>query len=114
MKTLIAEPDPARKSEPFKETRDRRMSSTATPLPGADTEQNTGRPFTAEGAGYTTNARIVRYGYRSFDRQWIVADSRLLDFARTPLWAARIPGQMFVVQQNSHPISDGQAQFSPA
>ena len=107
LKALIAESDSVRKSELFKDTRDRTISSTATPLPGPDTEQNTNRPFTAEGVGYITNARIVRYGYRSFDRQWIVADNRLLDYARRPMWAARIPGQLFVFEQHAHPISDG-------
>ncbi len=107
LKALIAEPDLARKSELFKETRDRNISSTATPLSGADTEQNTGRPLTAERVAYATNARIVRYGFRSFDKQWIVADNRLLDFARPPLWAARIPGQIFVVELHSKPITNG-------
>ena len=107
LKALIAEPDSARKSELFKETRDRNISSTTAPLIGADTEQNTGRPLTAEGVSYATSARIVRYGYRFLARQWIVADSRLLDFPRPPLWAARIPGQIFVVEMHSKPITNG-------
>jgi hypothetical protein len=106
LKVLIAEPDLARKAELFKETRDRNISSTTTPL-GAGTEQNTGRPLTAAGLSYASNACILQYGYRSFDRQFIVADSRLLDQARPPLWAARIPGQIFVVEQHAEPISDG-------
>lgn len=106
LKAFISETNTTRKSELFKETRDRTISSTAAPL-GADTEQNTGRALTAEGVSYATHACIVRYGCRSFDRQWIVADSRLLDQARPPLWAARIPGQIFAVEQHAEPISDG-------
>ncbi|MFC6127922.1 type ISP restriction/modification enzyme [Mycolicibacterium llatzerense] len=53
-------------------------------------------------------ACVGRYGDRSFDRQWIVADSRFLDFPRPPLWAAvRITKQIFIVELHSHPISDG-------
>lgn len=106
LKAILTEPDSARKTKLFKETRDRTLSSTTTPL-GAHTEPNTARPLTAEGVAYATTARIVRYGYRSFDRQWIVADSRLIDYPRPPLWAARLPEQIFVVEMHSKPITNG-------
>lgn len=107
LKTLLAESNPSRKSELFKETRDRTLASTATPLVGADTEQNTDRPLSTEPVSYAANAHFVRFGYRFLDRQWLVADSRLLDYPRPPLWAARIPGQIFVVELHSKPISNG-------
>ncbi|ORW08545.1 MULTISPECIES: type ISP restriction/modification enzyme [Mycolicibacter] len=106
LRRLISESDPARKAVLFKATRDRSLSSTNAPL-SADTEQTTDRPFTAETLRYAAGAHIARYGSRSFDRQWIVADSRLLDQARPPLWAARVPGQVFTVEQHAEPISDG-------
>ena len=43
----------------------------------------------------------VRIGYRSFDRQWVLPDARLMDMPRRDLWAARIPGQVFTIEQYS-------------
>lgn len=103
---LITETDQLRKQVLFKETDASNLTKTATPL-GADTEQNTDRPFAAEKPPHAMNAVIVRTGYRFLDRQWIIADTRLIDRARPDLWAARIPGQIFVVEQHSKPISDG-------
>ena len=45
---------------------------------------------------------IVEVGYRSFDRQYIIADSRLLHRASPDLWAARSPEQVFLVEQHAH------------
>ncbi len=49
----------------------------------------------------------VRVGFRSFDRQWIIPDHRLMVVARPPLWAARSEKQIFVTEQSSHPIDKG-------
>jgi len=38
----------------------------------------------------------VRYGYRSFDRQWVLPDSRLADRPRPPLWRVLGPRQVFM------------------
>ncbi len=38
----------------------------------------------------------VRYGYRSFDRQWIVPDSRLINQANPELWRIRSERQVFL------------------
>jgi hypothetical protein len=40
---------------------------------------------------------VHRYGYRSFDRQWCIADSRLGDFIRPPLWRTMSDVQVFIV-----------------
>ena len=106
LKRLISESDTTHKVVLFKETRDRGLSSVAAPL-APDTEQRTDRPFSAETLRYTSTACILRYGSRAFDRQWIVADSRLLDQARPPLWASRALGQVFVIEQHAEPISGG-------
>jgi hypothetical protein len=104
---LIGETEPAHKAELFKETQGRTLASTVESL-GAGTEPNTNRPLSGEGARYAAKACVVRYGYRSFDRQWIIADSRLLDRARPPLWAAaRLPEQIFTVELHSKAISNG-------
>lgn len=41
-------------------------------------------------------ARPVRYGFRSFDRQWIPPDHRLLSMARPQLWATYSDKQIFL------------------
>jgi hypothetical protein len=72
------------KAEAFKETRDRRISSKCAPLFGeGEAEEPIDR--------LPRNApipRIERYAYRSFDRQWILADTRLGDYLRPNLWHA--------------------------
>ena len=41
-------------------------------------------------------------GYRSFDRQYIIADSRLLHMPSPALWAARSPEQIFLIEMHAH------------
>jgi len=50
-----------------------------------------------------------RYGYRSFDRQWIIADSRLADRPRPDLWAARGARQVFLTTLTSTKLGQGPA-----
>lgn len=38
----------------------------------------------------------VRYGFRSFDRQWTLADARLINDTRPRLWASLGPQQIFL------------------
>jgi hypothetical protein len=74
------------------------------PLPGAHTHRADSGPLRLD---RVTRPRPVRVGYRSFDRQWVVPDGRLMDMPRRDLWAARIPSQVFVIEQHSKPVSDG-------
>ncbi len=100
---VVTETDPARKAQLFKETRDASLANDKSPLRGPGVHRFS-VPFSSE-AGPPPEA--VRVGFRSFDRQWVIPDSRLMDMARPPLWEARIPGQVFVIEQHAHPISDG-------
>ena len=50
-----------------------------------------------------------RYGYRSFDRQWMVADNRLADRPRPELWDARGPHQVFLTSLTSTKLGQGPA-----
>ena len=50
---------------------------------------------------------IEQYGYRSFDRQWIIADHRLADRARPELWQARGPKQVFLTTLTSTKLGQG-------
>ena len=76
----------------FKETRDRKydrqypsLGDRNTRLPAiASLDQNAPAPETA------------RYGFRSFDRQWALKDSRLADFLRPALWFAHSERQVYL------------------
>jgi len=52
---------------------------------------------------------IVRYGYRSFDRQFILADSRLMSRPRPPLWQAHNEKQIYLTSLFHHPLGVGPA-----
>jgi len=41
-------------------------------------------------------SEVVRYAYRSFDRQWIIKDARLGDFMRPVLWQAHGDHQVYM------------------
>jgi hypothetical protein len=49
----------------------------------------------------------VRYGYRSFDRQWIFADGRLGDRMRPDLWGVRSNEQIFFTTLTSTKLGRG-------
>ncbi|MGC5036317.1 type ISP restriction/modification enzyme [Streptomyces sp. DT190] len=105
---VSAEDDPEAKSVLFKETRDRRLSTRPTGLPGFP------HPARAMEREKGTQPRLLRIALRSFDRQWLIADSRVLDFPRPDLWDSLQPGQVFLNQQSSHEISSGPALVATA
>lgn len=55
------------------------------------------------------SAEIVRYGFRSFDRQWIVADNRLINRPNPELWAARSERQVYLTALSRTSPSAGPA-----
>ncbi|CBT77241.1 putative site-specific DNA-methyltransferase (adenine specific) [Glutamicibacter arilaitensis Re117] len=98
---LILEDDKELKAAKFKETSSTGLHLTKKiPLIGSDTEQNTQDAF--DSVAWPTQPSIVHVGYRSFDRQHIIADSRLLHRASPDLWAARSKDQVFMVEQHAH------------
>ncbi len=108
---LMAEKDPAVQSGLFKEGRDATMDKAKPPLPGTDTHNSSAGPLRHD---TITQPAPIQVGYRSFDRQWALPDARLMDMPRRDLWAARIPGQVFVVEQHSQFIPGGPGiVFSP-
>ncbi|MCZ4538375.1 type ISP restriction/modification enzyme [Gordonia sp. AC31] len=107
LERLIAESDLTYKKELFKETSSSSLETVTKPLAGPDTEQATTKPLSEASLTHAQAAKLVRVGYRSFDRQWLIADRRLMHRPSPDLWSARRPGQLFVVEQHSKPISDG-------
>lgn len=51
----------------------------------------------------------VRYGYRSFDRQWIIPDHRLMSQGRPPMWSANSNRQVYLTALDAHSPNDGPA-----
>lgn len=93
------------RSVAFKETRDRTLTRDPAPLlkPGPRLE-----PIGALDDGASFEA-LERYGYRSFDRQWAIADNRLADFPRPDLWATRGDSQVFLTTLTSTKLGRGPA-----
>lgn len=97
--SLVTEDDIAEKRRKFKETRDTSLEQVKKPLHGDDVEKDTRTQF--HNVPWTSKPAIVRVGYRSLDRQYIIADSRLIHMPSPSLWAARIPGQFFITEQHA-------------
>ncbi|WP_083932628.1 type ISP restriction/modification enzyme [Nocardiopsis halophila] len=85
----------------FKEGRDRKVDRPEAPLPGFP-------PLTHTIADEdSAMAPPIRAAYRSFDRQWVIPDNRLIEMPRPPLWSTRSDQQVYVSTQDSHPIESG-------
>ncbi len=101
---LVREPDPQAKASLLKTTRDRTLTSDPAPFPGMD---RSSALLDAEHGPCPVPIQIAR---RAFDRQWLIPDSRVVDFPRRPLWrAAQQEGQVFLVEQHRQPITSGPA-----
>jgi type ISP restriction-modification system protein len=51
----------------------------------------------------------VRVGYRSFDRQWLIPDKRLINQPNPSLWASRSDRQIFLTGLEAHSPTSGPA-----
>lgn len=52
---------------------------------------------------------ITRYGYRSFDRQYILADTRVIDRPGPTLWQSMSDRQLFISSLLTKPLGEGPA-----
>ncbi|MCY4104079.1 MAG: N-6 DNA methylase [bacterium] len=97
---LVSEADEERRKALFKETRDRTIHRKFNAnLPGCPYDAST--PISGERNPCPTP---VRFAWRSLDRQWIIADRRVLDVPRPPLWEARSDRQIHLTCiQDDHP-----------
>ena len=53
--------------------------------------------------------RPVQYGYRSFDRQWIIPDGRLINQPNPTLWAIHSSQQIYMTALQAHSPTSGPA-----
>lgn len=51
----------------------------------------------------------IRYGFRSFDRQWIIPDNRLLNRPNPSLWKAHSPKQVYLTAPHDRTPTAGPA-----
>lgn len=56
-----------------------------------------------------SSERSVQYAYRSFDRQWLLADARLINDVRPVLWDAYSAWQVYLTALDAHSPSAGPA-----
>ena len=98
---LLESPD---RAVALKETRDRKidkavsaLSSTARLATIADLPSNAPTPS------------IRRYGYRSFDRHYLLVDNRLADYIRPVLWEIHSSNQLYFASLFTQPLSNGPA-----
>lgn len=98
----------------------RRFLSTSDPSDRADcfVTAKAGRNISTSVSGFprlvdlpedATHEPIVRYGYRSFDRQWAFADPRLAKTESPSLWMSRSPRQVFFVTKTTMRFGGGPA-----
>ncbi|MEU3650867.1 type ISP restriction/modification enzyme [Lentzea sp. NPDC034063] len=85
----------------FKETRDRTTVSRVRPQPGVPAG------MAAIGDEATPVPQMVRLAFRSFDRQMVIHDRRMIDFPRPELWQVSAPHQVYVTEQHADVLSEG-------
>ncbi|MCD6155295.1 MAG: N-6 DNA methylase [Candidatus Verstraetearchaeota archaeon] len=88
---LLKEDDPKEKARLFKETPGRKVTSFLNLPPE------------------TPPPSIIRYAFRSFDRQWLLADTRLISRPRPPLWWTLSERQIFLSSLLTKPLGKGPA-----
>lgn len=85
----------------LKATRDRTASRVVAPIPGYSQPH---RPLRGE---VNPQPLVVPYAYRSFDRQYLILDTRVIDFPRPDLWRVAGPHQVFISEPHTNVIDDG-------
>lgn len=91
------------RAELMKETSSRTISST-----GKDLETNEELGQLNRGLNRDP-VSIVQYSFRTLDRQWLLADSRVIDRPSPELWQVRGAPQIFLNELQSQPIGIGPA-----
>ncbi len=94
---------PRNRGSMLKETRDR--SAASNPLPILTLGSRL-RPLKELDRGEPPEG-IERYGYRSLDRQWVIADHRVGDYPRPDLWRVHGPQQVFLTSLTSTRLGQG-------
>jgi Type ISP C-terminal specificity domain/N-6 DNA Methylase len=100
--TLRSEKNPKKKEELFHPDRDRYLSK----LVKVDLGPYTVR-HVAVGQDQGSMVPPIRYAFRSFDREWIIPDHRLLSMARSELWSTDSVKQVYLTCLEAHSPENG-------
>ncbi|MCE5247378.1 MAG: type ISP restriction/modification enzyme [Candidatus Polarisedimenticolia bacterium] len=93
----------------FKETRDRKIGKSVDSLIG------THRLVALDKLSHDAQPEaIARYGYRSFDRQFVIADNRVGDYFRPSLWLAHSERQTYLASILTKTLGKGPALVATA
>ena len=104
-RALLASADPGERARAFKETRDRKIGFKGPSLLGnGETEKSIAELPRDAPAPHTE-----RYAWRSFDRQWILADTRLGDYLRPDLWRVQGERQVYLTSLLTSSLDVGPA-----
>ena len=95
----------ADRSEAFRETGDRTIAGT---YRASLTKESESRPI-AELSHSAPVPEVQRYAYRSFDRQYLIADGRLISRPRPDLWRVHTERQVYLTSLLSQILGDGPA-----
>lgn len=101
--STLVHADEAAKAHLLKETRDRSVNRTFLPLAGVPSGRLPLRDETSK------EPKVVRAAFRSFDRQYLIHDRRVIDFPRADLWQVQSDVQVYATEQHAHPFADGAA-----
>ena len=93
------------RSKLFKDTRDRTIYSECQPLRKTDEKKKAIYKLSSNNAVPS----IEPYAFRSYDRQWILADTRLGDYLRPVLWQTHSEHQVYLSSLFSQPLGAGPA-----
>jgi Type ISP C-terminal specificity domain len=100
----------AKRAELFRESRDRKVSGTYPAL-----EADGDRLPSLQSLSKTASAPAVRrFGFRSFDRQYCFADTRVGDYVRPVLWMVASDRQVFITSLLANLIGAGPAATASA
>ena len=89
----------------FRETRDRKVDRQYPDL----REPNRRLPALSQLLPDAQMPRVVRYGFRSLDRHWILEDARLCDYLRPSLWVSHGQQQIYLTSLLTAPLGFGPA-----
>ena len=93
------------RAELFRESRDRKITGK---YPHLYSDQRRD-PAISSLSNNAPQPTIQQYSYRSFDRQWCLADTRLGDFIRPTLWRTAGTHQVFITSLLATVLGDGPA-----
>ncbi|WP_431929025.1 type ISP restriction/modification enzyme [Nonomuraea jabiensis] len=85
----------------FKESDARKVDSVVQPITGFVIHNGTIKDETGPCPA------PVRVGYRSFDRQWLIPDTRVQERPRPELWQVAGNSQIYAVEQHAQPLGSG-------